>query len=156
MNITKRTFLLFNLLLFASIGWSQSIKMVENEYEIKKFAFGEDISKFPEFALKEKFGDLHIYTNPKDVMKIKNFPIKSIKYCFRKEKLSQVIIETPHSVSSDGILSVLQEKYGEGTRSLESSNAFKWNIEDTTISYQKNAFTGKAIITVNNKIMNYL
>jgi hypothetical protein len=150
----KQFFILFIAILTLTLALpasSQPTVMVLQEYGFRGVTFEENITNYPDLVLKEKFGYTRFYVNPKDELQIAGQPLASIVYCFHKDQLNKILLETSDAESSEGILAWLNEVCGPGMKSYRSKDSFYWTHAQKTITYHLNPMTNRAIVTLTSQ-----
>lgn len=81
-------------------------------------------------------------------LKLGNYKLSEVNYCFYKGQLSAITIDTKGYENSVGILKIFQVAYGKGTKSNEYIERYYWNGVKVLMLYEQNSITNDAVIFI--------
>jgi len=141
---------------------SKAIKSLESLLEFKPNVFrdiewGTSIEECQNMVLLDKGGNLKIYRNQDDILEIDGGKLQRRLYCFYKDQLMSLYIETQGENNFKVLKRLAVEKFGEGMQFDESIPKWSWLdiFQDTIRSLEYDTFTRKStFITASIKIYN--
>ena len=131
--------------------FAQNSKALDEKYGFREAKFETSFYLFKNLQEVEK----SYYKSTTEDLKLGRYALDEIYYGFYKNQLSTIFIKTKGYINSKGILSILQQAYGQGSQDNQYIEEYMWFGDKVGMVYRQNSITdGATVMMFSIKLMN--
>ena len=141
------------LLLFFSVLSGQNrnnreagLKALDEQYGFLNIKLETPFSEFK--GLKKEDKEEPVFKATQAELRIDKFVFKTVYLTFYKEFLTTIEFETKGWTNTNGILNILQEAYGEGSKRVHFG--YKWKGQKVWMNFAINESDGNGVLTLHS------